>query len=204
MNTDQWICHGNQLFSLNTTQVIVLVPKHGLNSKLGEGHKGASRGCLITEGSINMKDICSKHLINHIIFYIDWNQFQWSRESWPSWYVSIKSIKSLNYINYLILFQFKNIHNIILYRFGPNSFPPPKIKTLWELIMENFDDQINRILLAAALVSIVIGLIQHGWPKGMLEGTSIMIALCIIIIVSSGNNYASERRLANLVAMADR
>lgn len=31
-----------------------------------------------------------------------------------------------------------------------------------------------------------------------------MIALCIIIVVSSGNNYASERRLANLVAMADR
>lgn len=24
--------------------------------------------------------------------------------------------------------------------FGPNSFPPPKIKTLWELVMENFDD----------------------------------------------------------------
>lgn len=31
-----------------------------------------------------------------------------------------------------------------------------------------------------------------------------MIALCIIIVVSSSNNYASERRLANLVAMADR
>ena len=88
--------------------------------------------------------------------------------------------------------------------FGPNYFPPPHIKSLCELIMENFDDQINRILLAAAIVSIVIGLIQHGWPKGMLEGTSIMMALCIIIIVSSGNNYASERRLANLVAMADR
>jgi hypothetical protein len=27
--------------------------------------------------------------------------------------------------------------------FGPNSFPPPKIKTLWELVMENFEDQIN-------------------------------------------------------------
>jgi P-type E1-E2 ATPase len=38
----------------------------------------------------------------------------------------------------------------------------------------------------------------------MLEGTSIMIALGIIIVVSSGNNYASERRLANLVALADR
>jgi magnesium-transporting ATPase (P-type) len=70
--------------------------------------------------------------------------------------------------------------------------------------MENFDDQINRILLMAAIVSIIIGLIQHGWPDGMLEGTSIMLALGIIIIVSSGNNYSSERRLANLVAMADK
>jgi len=69
--------------------------------------------------------------------------------------------------------------------------------------LENFEDPINRILLAAAIVSIIIGLIQHGWPKGMLEGTSIMIALCIIIVVGSGNNYASERRLAGLVAMAD-
>jgi magnesium-transporting ATPase (P-type) len=88
--------------------------------------------------------------------------------------------------------------------FGPNSQVPPKIKTLFELIMENFDDQINRILLIAAIVSIIIGLIQHGWPEGMLEGTSIMIALCIIIVVSSGNNYASEQRLAKLVAMADK
>ena len=70
--------------------------------------------------------------------------------------------------------------------------------------MENFDDRINQILLLAAIVSLVIGYIQHGFPKGMLEGGSIIMALCIIIIVSSGNNYASERRLANLVAMADR
>jgi hypothetical protein len=41
-------------------------------------------------------------------------------------------------------------------------------------------------------VSLIIGYIQHGFPKGLLEGTSIMIALCIIIVVSSGNNYASE------------
>lgn len=34
----------------------------------------------------------------------------------------------------------------------------------------------------------------------MLEGVSIMIALCIIIVVSSGNNYVSEQRLAKLVA----
>jgi len=69
--------------------------------------------------------------------------------------------------------------------------------------MENFDDAINKILLAAAIVSIVIGLIQHGWPEGMIEGTSIMIALLIIIVVNSGNNYLSERRLAELLALSD-
>lgn len=42
--------------------------------------------------------------------------------------------------------------------YGKNSFPPPKIKTLMELIMENFDDPINRILCIAAIVSLIIGI----------------------------------------------
>jgi len=38
----------------------------------------------------------------------------------------------------------------------------------------------------------------------MIEGTSIMIALVIITFVNSANNYASERKLADLVAIADK
>lgn len=38
----------------------------------------------------------------------------------------------------------------------------------------------------------------------MLEGTSILIALTIIIVVNSGNNYISERRLADLVSLSDK
>lgn len=87
--------------------------------------------------------------------------------------------------------------------YGANSFPPPKIKTICELIMENFEDPINRILCAAAVVSLIIGIVQHGMPDGLLEGTSILVALCIIIVVSSGNNYLSERRLAELVKLSD-
>jgi P-type E1-E2 ATPase len=70
--------------------------------------------------------------------------------------------------------------------------------------LENFDDAINKVLLMAAIVSIIIGVIQHGFPDGMLEGTSIMIALAIIIVVNSGNNYISERRLADLVSLSDK
>lgn len=87
--------------------------------------------------------------------------------------------------------------------FGRNSFPPPKIKTICELIMENFHDPINMVLLAAAVVSITIGLIKDGFPRGLIDGTSIVIALMIIIIVNSVNNYISERRLANLVNLSN-
>jgi magnesium-transporting ATPase (P-type) len=77
------------------------------------------------------------------------------------------------------------------------------LKTIKELICENFDDVINRVLLAAALVSVVIGEIQHPGLKGLLEGTSIAVALTIIIVVTSTNNYLAERRLAALVALSD-
>ena len=85
-------------------------------------------------------------------------------------------------------------------RFGTNAFIPPKIKTLYELVMENFEDFINIVLLAASIVSLAIGLIKEGFPEGMIEGTSIIIALFIIIVVNSGNNWVSEQKLAKLVA----
>lgn len=88
--------------------------------------------------------------------------------------------------------------------YGVNAFAPPKIKTLMELVMENFDDPINVILLIAGAVSMIIGLIQEGWPKGIIEGTSIIISLMIIISVNSGNNYMSEKRLADLVNLSEK
>lgn len=70
--------------------------------------------------------------------------------------------------------------------------------------MENFEDTINQILCGAAIVSIIIGIVQHGLPDGLIEGTSILIALNIIIVVNSGNNYISERRLADLVNLSEK
>jgi Ca2+-transporting ATPase len=88
--------------------------------------------------------------------------------------------------------------------FGANFFPPPEIKSLYELVMENFDDPINLVLLAAAAVSLIIGFIKEGFPEGMIEGSSICFALIIIIVVNSGNNYLSERRLAEQLKMCEK
>lgn len=69
--------------------------------------------------------------------------------------------------------------------------------------MENFKDTINIILLVAAIVSLAIGILKNGFPDGLINGASILVALTIIIVVSSGNNYISELRLAKIVAGAN-
>lgn len=72
-----------------------------------------------------------------------------------------------------------------------------------ELVAENFEDTINKILFGAAIVSMIIGVIKDGFPEGLIEGTSILISLTIIIVVNSGNNWVSERRLAALVNLSE-
>jgi len=86
---------------------------------------------------------------------------------------------------------------------GDNTFPPPYIKSLCELILDNFNDPINVILCVAAAVSIVIGIIREGFPEGLTEGLSIMVALVIIFVVNSANNYASERQLAAMLKTSE-
>lgn len=93
---------------------------------------------------------------------------------------------------------------LIYYSYGTNTFPPPHLKSIFELIMENFEDRINQILLGAAVVSIAIGLYREGFPYGLIEGVSIAIALVIIVSVTSVNNYFSEKRLADLIALSDK
>ena len=43
--------------------------------------------------------------------------------------------------------------------YGRNWFPPPQIASIYDLIMENFEDPINVILLGAAFVAVICGLV---------------------------------------------
>lgn len=71
-----------------------------------------------------------------------------------------------------------------------------------ELIIENFEDPINQILLAAAIVSIIIGCVKEGFPNGLIDGISIFIALFIISAVNSVNNIVSEKKLRDLISIS--
>lgn len=46
-----------------------------------------------------------------------------------------------------------------------------------------------RILCLAAVVSLALGIAMEGLAKGWMEGTSILVAVVIIVTVTSGNNW---------------
>jgi P-type E1-E2 ATPase len=59
-----------------------------------------------------------------------------------------------------------------------------------------------RILCASAAVSLVLGIATEGIREGWLEGASILLAVIIIVSVTSTNNYLKEKQFEKLNAMA--
>lgn len=49
--------------------------------------------------------------------------------------------------------------------FGRNDPIVTERKSIWELVIENFEDLMLRILTAAAFVSLCVGIIKEGYKK---------------------------------------
>ena len=69
-------------------------------------------------------------------------------------------------------------------QFEDNSAIVKPPKGLCELITEQFEDKILRILMAASLVSLVIGILTEPIETGWIEGFAIFVAIFIIVSVS--------------------
>ena len=74
---------------------------------------------------------------------------------------------------------------------------------MWELFVENFEDFILKVLIGAAFVSLVLGIINDGWAKGWIEGVSIFVAIAIILVVNTGQNYNKEKQFQELANKQD-
>ena len=68
--------------------------------------------------------------------------------------------------------------------------------------MENFEDDMLKILCGAAVISLILGILTEGLAEGWMEGASILLAVVIIVTVTSGNNYLKEKQFQKLNAMA--
>ena len=62
------------------------------------------------------------------------------------------------------------------------------LKSFCRLIWDQFSDFVLRILIVAALISLGVGLIDHP-EDGWLEGTAILLAIAIVVLVTATNDY---------------
>lgn len=86
--------------------------------------------------------------------------------------------------------------------FGSNSFPEPE-KTTWiELFVGSFNDTTIQILIAAAVISLGVGVYEDP-SKGWIEGVAIIVAILIVAIVTASNDYEKEKQFRILNAVKD-
>ncbi|CAN0230914.1 unnamed protein product, partial [Ectocarpus sp. 12 AP-2014] len=75
--------------------------------------------------------------------------------------------------------------------YGANAFPEIPMKGFCMLFAEAFNDTILLVLIAAAVVSLIIGLIDHP-DIGWIDGVAILMAVLIVALVTAGNDYSKE------------
>jgi Ca2+-transporting ATPase len=84
-------------------------------------------------------------------------------------------------------------------RFGDNSFPESPMDSYLSLLFAALTDTTLLILIAAATVSLIIGVItepDHGW----IEGAAIFIAIFLVSNISAGNDYTKQLQFKALEA----
>jgi len=85
--------------------------------------------------------------------------------------------------------------------YGSNVFSDCPREGILSIFIGTFKDTVLQILLAAAIVSLVIGMIQD--PKeGYIEGVAIFIAVVLVAVITTFNDYSKELQFRALEAEA--
>ncbi|KAL0064796.1 plasma membrane calcium [Marasmius tenuissimus] len=91
--------------------------------------------------------------------------------------------------------------------YGENSLPVRKAKSLFALMAAAMKDKVLILLSIAAVVSLALGLFQDfgtprtedsGPPVDWVEGVAIMVAIVVVVVVGSLNDWQKERQVQAL------
>lgn len=92
-------------------------------------------------------------------------------------------------------------------KFGSNEFPQTPMNSYFSLLIDALSDTMLLVLLVAAAVSLVIGIVEEGGESGWIEGTAIFIAVFLVSNISAANDYSKQyqfRALENTSAEDER
>lgn len=93
--------------------------------------------------------------------------------------------------------------------YGNNELPTKKATPLWKLMWLAYNDRVLILLTAAAIISLALGLYETfgedhppGSPEPVdwVEGVAICVAIIIVVLVGSLNDYQKERAFVRLNA----
>ena len=99
----------------------------------------------------------------------------------------------------------KDVEAARIEAFGRNELPPPPEVTFAELLMEPLGDTMMLLLMAAAVISLVLGFTVADPTTQMvdyttcwIEGTAILASVAIVTFVTAINNYQKEKKFKEL------
>lgn len=82
--------------------------------------------------------------------------------------------------------------------FGSNIYEKPPAKSFLSFVVEGFNDTTIIILLVCAVLSLGFGIKQHGPKEGWYDGGSIIVAVILVLAVSSISNFKQSRQFLKL------
>ena len=92
-----------------------------------------------------------------------------------------------------------------LKEWGKNQLPPQEVDTLWDKLLEQLEDSMIQLLCLTAIISLALNQFikdEHGnvQPGGWIEGTAILVSVCIVATVSAVQEYEKELKFQELSA----
>eukprot|EP00359_Climacostomum_virens_P006958 CAMPEP_0204919972 /NCGR_PEP_ID=MMETSP1397-20131031/17116_1 /ASSEMBLY_ACC=CAM_ASM_000891 /TAXON_ID=49980 /ORGANISM="Climacostomum Climacostomum virens, Strain Stock W-24" /LENGTH=971 /DNA_ID=CAMNT_0052093617 /DNA_START=369 /DNA_END=3284 /DNA_ORIENTATION=- len=82
-------------------------------------------------------------------------------------------------------------------RFGRNDPIVKPLVPFWRFFLDALNDTMMKVLLVAAAVSLIVGCVDDP-SEGWLDGVAILIAVMIVVMVASTNDYMKQKQFAKL------
>ncbi|CAN1135685.1 Calcium-transporting ATPase 1 [Linum perenne] len=82
--------------------------------------------------------------------------------------------------------------------YGVNKFTESPPKSFWFFVWEALQDTTLMILGFCAIVSLLVGIIMEGWPKGAHDGLGIVASILLVVFVTATSDYRQSLQFRDL------